>query len=377
MIKKRIKILYVITGLGIGGAEMIVKNLCFGLDPKKFEVIILSILPVGDIGKTISKKGFSVYSLNVNLKFNIFLLFKLFNFIHSKKPDIVHGHLFHADFLSRLVCFFFPKIIYISTIHNIFLGGKNRNFLLKITSKIPSATIAVGDSVFNFIIQNKISNKNRTIVIYNGVDIKKKLDNKNFSVRKKLNIKKEEKIITVVARLDLQKGHNYMISAIKKLKSINFKTKTLFIGDGELKKKIIDKIDTENLNDEIKLIGKVNNVADYLSESDLFVLTSDWEGLPLSLIEAILSDVICVCFDVGGVSELIEDNVTGFLVEPKNIDMLSEKIKNALLISEDAKKEMTHLARTKAAEKFSLNKMISDHEKLYENFSPKQNFKRH
>src|SRR5680860_300432 len=99
IIKKKKKIIFLITGSGVGGAEIVVKNLIFNIDQDKFNPIFVSIRPLGIIGEEIVKN----FSLMADKKFNPLFLLRLFSIIRKEEPDILHCHLFHANFLGRII----------------------------------------------------------------------------------------------------------------------------------------------------------------------------------------------------------------------------------------------------------------------------------
>src|SRR6056297_3396966 len=154
----KIKILYVLTGLNTGGAEMLLKDLLRKIDREKFEPVVISIVSIGQVGEEIRKNGDRVISLNIKRKWNFLLIWRRFSKVVKKEdPDIIHAQLFHAVFLSRLVKVFNRGIKIISTIHNENNGGKNRDVLLRLTDRWSDFTNTISKRVTEIMKEKKVA----------------------------------------------------------------------------------------------------------------------------------------------------------------------------------------------------------------------------
>ncbi|MEA2092654.1 MAG: glycosyltransferase family 4 protein, partial [Patescibacteria group bacterium] len=120
------------------------------------------------------------------------------------------------------------------------------------------------------------------------------------------------------------------------------------------------------LDKKVFLKGSVNNVNEYLQSADIFIMPSLWEGFSIALLEAMASEKIIITTPVGGNTEAVEDNKTGFIVKPKDSKALAEKIDYVLSLPEEEKKRITENARKSVEERFSVEKMVGEYEKLYE-----------
>jgi L-malate glycosyltransferase len=164
-----------------------------------------------------------------------------------------------------------------------------------------------------------------------------------------------------------EKGIVYLLKAVKKLQTL-FPNKFIIdlYGDGPLKNDIENYILINNLTDNLRLMGFVQpqDVFQTLANYDCFLLPSVQEGFPYSLIEAFSSGLIVIASDVGGISEALIPNINGFLVIPKDIDDLIEKISKVIEKSSTELKEMKSNALI-TARNFSLVSMMSSLEKEY------------
>ncbi|AEH06943.1 glycosyltransferase family 4 protein [Methanothermococcus okinawensis] len=245
--------------------------------------------------------------------------------LHNKDIDIIHSHYaFPQGFLGAILKNKY-NIPHILTLHG--------SDILRL-SKNP-----LGKLFFNYVVKNcdKIicvseflkyqlpkAYQNKTEVIYNGVDFDLFYD-----------INRDENYGLFVGSFVPQKGIDILIDAVKDI-DFNFK----LIGDGILFNIIKTKIDRENISN-IELLGKKNQkeVAEYIKKCSFLVLPSISEGLGMVLLEAMASGKAVIGTNVGGIPELVKDNFNGFLIEPKNPNVLREKI-NILINDKDLRREM-------------------------------------
>jgi glycosyltransferase involved in cell wall biosynthesis len=180
------------------------------------------------------------------------------------------------------------------------------------------------------IFEKIITDKNRLVTIYDAIDVEKfaSKNNKNL-LHSEFNFSPETKIIGNIAGLTNQKDIFTFIDVAKKIKeqdTTKQNIKFIIIGDGPLKKDLIDYAKTNNLTDEIYFIGFRNNVADLLPEFDIFLNTSITEGLPLTIYEAFACKVPVVATKAGGIQEIVINGETGFLANIKDASMLSDYV---------------------------------------------------
>jgi len=383
----KIKILYLITGLRVGGAEILLWKFLQKINRTKFDPVIISFIPIGKIGRDIQKENIRIISLNIKKVLNsenqenkLAIIFRFFGvflieipelifLIKKEKPQILHSHLFHANLLGRIVGKICRVPIIISTIHNVNFGGKLREKLLRYTDKFCNSTVAISQIVAKEMIKKRVVPKNKLKLICNGIEFKELNLSKNRGkekIHRELRIRKNQNILISVGRLTKQKGYFYMIKAVQILKKKYSDLIWVILGDGEDRKKLAEKIKMENLQKNIFFLGIKENVAEYLFDSDIFIMPSLWEGLPLSLLEAMACGLPVVATNVGGIPEVVEDRISGFLVEPKNPIMLAEKIEYLLNLDIDSKKKMGMEGEKIIENKFSLEKMVRNYENLYE-----------
>ena len=360
--------MYVITGLHTGGAEIRLQDLLSRLDREKFDPVIVSIIPIGKIGKEIVNRGDKVIFLNMKRKLGfLFVFFRFLRIIKKEKPDIIHSHLFHANILARLAKIFNRKIKIISSIRNENIGGKNREIFLRMTDSLSDITNTISENVTQKMIEKKVAPANRIITVYNGIDVNKFYPNreKGEEIKKNLKIEKRLPILISVGRLSRAKGYYYLIESIEKLKQKYPDVVLLILGEGKEKDKLEKQIEQKGLKNNIFLLGNKDNVCDYLNSADLFVSSSIWEGLPTVILEAMACNLPVVATRVGGVEEIMRNNNSKFLAKPGEVEDLFDKINLFLSLSKDEKEEIVKNNRKLVEKEFSLDRMAREYTNVY------------
>ncbi|MDP1853766.1 MAG: GT4 family glycosyltransferase PelF [Candidatus Omnitrophota bacterium] len=364
--KNRINILYVIWSLGLGGAEQVVINLAKNLDKQKFNPIVCCLNDKGVFAEELEKEGIEVIPLAKKHKFDISVIKSLINIIKQYKIDIVHTHLWGANFWGRIAAKLSGVKVIIATEHNIDVWKTSLHlFLDKLLSFITDKIIVVSNKVGEFYAQKAHIAKNKIRVIYNGIDIGRfNRDINSGQKRESLGISNDEKVIAIIGRLVPQKGHRYFLRALKKLTACGLNVKGLIIGSGELEAELKEYSASLGLNGKVLFMGLRKDVDTILPIVDILALPSLREGMPIAALEAMACGIPVVATDVGGNREVITDGVTGYIVPPEDDALLAEKIK--ILIEDRAlANSFADAGRKRIRESFSNSQMLKASEGLY------------
>lgn len=309
----------------MGGAENMCENLVLELRNSGCEVIVVSLFSMKTaITDRLENQGIKIVYLGKKFGADFSQIFKLYKLFRKEKPDVVHMHLKCTAFcMPAAVLAGVKKRVY--TIHHPAEkdGGKLNIILNTIfihyCHMIPVALTE----------ENKISiervyhpSKNQIIpVIKNGINLHRCIEKKNYE------IKDGAKIIHI-GRFEEPKNHLLIVNAFSKLIQDNqFRNiKLLLIGTGSLLNEIKSKITELELMDNIKIIeGKSSCFLD-LHNADIFILPSKWEGMPMTLIEAMGTGLPCIASNVGGIPDMVSHSFDGLLIEP-NEECLIDAIK--------------------------------------------------
>jgi glycosyltransferase involved in cell wall biosynthesis len=248
-------------------------------------------------------------------------------------------------------------------------------FFSKLTALFYDKIISVSEYDREIAIKNKIAPANKLIAIHNGIDIENLSFLSKEQAQKRLLGRTSPLVIGTIAEWTKNKGLFYLLEAVKQL----FRGRTpKFLGVGPLNNLDVILIGSgENPDKEkmyrfikkhqfknIHLIEFIPEAASYLKAFDVFVLPSIKEGLPYTILEAMLAEIPIIATEVGGIPEMIENKVNGLLIQPKNSQQLAEKI-NYLINNPEKARSMVQQARKKVITEFNLEKMVQKTKKVY------------
>ena len=349
------KILHIITSMNKGGAESFLYKLSIQSNKSNnINIFIISLLECGYYEKELKKNNIQIYSLNLKNKFFVFLkIFQLINLIKFIKPDVIQTWMYHANFIGGLSAKLVgcKKIIW--TIRHgklIFFKSKFTTILINylsifLSNFIPNKIVYCSKSSKE-IHENLGYNKNISTIIYNGFNFNEFKINKSLkkNILKKYNINEKEIIISMVARYNKQKNHDLFFASLLKLKKkSNHIFKVLLVGSNIDKnnKKLLKQIKKFDLNENIILLGYLNNLNEVYNSSDLLILPSTFgESFPNVIAEAMMCGVKCVSNDIGDAKNIISNY--GIIIKDINYQslftVLNNEIKTFKLLS-DSKKE--------------------------------------
>lgn len=360
------KILLIITGLAMGGAEHVVSNLADRLTERGHQVTIAYL--TGPIIVKPENKDIEIIPLELNnTKDFLKSYIKLRSLIKKIKPDVVHSHMFHSNIISRLIRLttHIPKLV--CSAHNTNEGGKLRMIAYRYTDKLADISTNVSQEAVESFIAKGAFPANRSVHVVNGIDTEKFYFNSLLrdQLRQSLNLTTDVKMILAVGRLHNQKDYPTLLKAIKLLTNERKDFKLFIAGDGPLREELI--LLTENLHIQnfVKFIGIHRDIPSLMSASDVFVLSSAWEGFGLVVAEAMACERVVVATDCGGVKEVIGDNNNGLLVPIKDSKSLANKLSFALSLNKQDKDIFGKNARQHIIDNFSLDANVEAYLNLY------------
>lgn len=331
-------------------------DLARGFSSEFFEIKVATVVRGGSLEGDFKETGIEVSVFEKRGKVGLGVIWKLWRFLRHEKPDIVHTHLFGGDTWGRIAAILARVPVIVSTEHNTnFDEGWAKRKVKKFLSLFTKKIVAVSEAVKNYSVSRDKIKAKKIIVIANGINLDKfvGISEKEFG---------DPPVIGVVGRLEEQKGHKYLFEALNLIKIIPWIL--WVVGDGSKKNELERLAKDLNLRERIIFLGARKNIPEILSGIDIFSFPSLWEGLGLAVLEAAAAGKPIVASRVGGIPEIISDGETGILVEPKNVKSLADGLERVLLGKIDAK-EMGERAREMVKEKFGVEKMVEEYDKLY------------
>ena len=325
---KKINILFILNNLGTGGSERVVLDISRRLNKDRFVPYVLSLNPPCSLMSLFSENDIWCRCFEKKRGIDIRLMLEIFKIIHKNKIDIVNAHhfapLIHSSFGAILNhCRLFYTDHTVAEIERVPFYWKIMGTLILKTS---SSVIGISHGCTRQLQKTFHIKNSKALTILNAIDLERfNQSGANCNgLRKDLNLDPVDNIIGIVGTLRAQKNHKNIIRAFHILKDKGVQAKLLIIGDGPLRGELEDLATSLNIQDQIIFLGANLNVESLYRVMDIYCLCSHYEGLPLTILEAMASQLPVVGTDVDGIREIINDGKTGMLVNADNPSALAD-----------------------------------------------------
>ena len=358
---KKYKILFTICTKQFAGTERQLLTLSKYLK-ERFDIIV--VCPKDSaLNSKLNELDIKVLNIDFRLKD----LFKLVNIIRREQIDIIHNHLGKSSFIGTLAARLAGVKHIVTTRHFIKPAYTNRKSLMRFISllghrfinRLNTKLIAVSEGVREAVIKREKVPPDKITTIYNGTDLQPKTPCFTSEVGQ-IGYK-----IGVISRLSKEKGIDYLIEAMPDVLKEFPDAECLIGGIGPQENELKQKVETLHLESKVKFLGYVDNIEEFLSEIDVFVLPAIEEPFGLAIIEAQNRGKPVIATNAGGPKEIIKHNETGLLILPKNSKALTDAVVRLFKDKKLAKKLAT-AGQKRARELFTAEKMAKKTEKLYQ-----------
>jgi glycosyltransferase involved in cell wall biosynthesis len=339
-----LKIIHIIPTLCKGGAERLVIDIVNEFSKRKDNAIRLVVLHnVVDYDISAIKELIDIIPASVQLSLwrkNKFQIDTLQQFLEDFQPDIIHTHLFEAELVSRFCEY--PKARWFSHLHDnmIQLNNLSKSSLtkVKITNWYEKQVlfnrykknrgthfIAISKHTETYI--KSVQSKYPVTLLHNAINVKRFQKSTNPSL---LTLNSQPLISTLtlinIGSFNSNKNQRFLLDIIIELNKLNQRVKCIFLGDGTLRKEVEQRSKKLNIYNQCQFLGIVDNVEEFLWESDVYVHTALSEALGLTLLEAMVAGLPVVTLDGGGNRDLMENDKNGFIINNQNPKIFAEKI---------------------------------------------------
>jgi glycosyltransferase involved in cell wall biosynthesis len=380
----KIKVIRVIARLNIGGPAIHTVLLTKGLDPQRFETLLVTGTEAPDEGSMrdwaaaqgVTPVIIPELSREISLLADLKVLFKLYLLFRREKPDLVHTHTAKAGFVGRLAAWLagVPTIVHTfhgHVFHSYFSPAKTRLFIFieRLLARLSDRIITVSPLQHQEIIGFGIASPQKAVIIPLGFDLQPFLacDHLRGRLRAELSLPEEIKLVGIVARLTGIKDHHLFLKTAALIQKRNHKVHFVVVGDGELRTELEQRAIDLGLGPTVHFLGWRQDLPAIYADLDLVVLTSRNEGTPVSLIEAQAAACPVVATAVGGVPDIVVDGQTGYLVPPDEAQALAGAALKVLESGHSCK--MGQAGRQAVSEKFDARRLVRDIEMLYKELS--------
>ncbi len=331
---RRLHIAYVITQSdSIGGASIHVRDLASAMLEEGHQVEVL-VGGNGPFCEMLRERHVLVISIphlvrQINLLWDWMAYEEIKKVLKELKPDIVHAHSSKAGVLGRYAAaslgipslFTAHGFSFTEGIHP--LKRRIYKWVEKAAARRGNGIIAVSEYDRQLAIREGVCRPDQIVTIHNGIpDIPPEL---------MADPSIQPPRLVMVARFDKQKNHRLLLEALSKLQEFPWHLE--LIGDGPLRGEMVNLAKRLGMESRVTFSGSCNDVAERLAKCQLFLLISNWEGLPLTIIEAMRAGLPVVCSDVGGCKELVSNGVNGKIVDSMEKSQLVSVLKHRILDS--------------------------------------------
>ena len=390
---RKIKVAHIIARMITGGAD---ENTLFTIEGLNKDMYEVDLITGEEFDKNILNKvknnNFNTIQIKglkwkLNFLYDPIVLLKLIKLLKKNRYDIVHTHTTKAGVLGRIASYITGVPIIIHGLHGSTFQAFNSgllNWLLflfeRLTGRFTDAYISVSNVLSEKYVEKGIGKKENYYTVHSGMELET-----FYNVRGKDNYRKKQRelginskhfVIGNVARLETRKGHKFLLDALKKIieDRKGYHLKLLIIGEGQDRESLVSYVKKLDLQDKVIFTGYRKNIEELMALMDIFVLTSLREGLPRVLVQAAAVGIPSVAFNVDGVSEIIKDNYNGFLVRPRDVGQLTNRI-----IKYVDNKELIELhgknGRNFVNGKWSIEDMVNKVDEIYQNLIEEKKIK--
>jgi glycosyltransferase involved in cell wall biosynthesis len=369
------KVVHLITRLDLGGAQQNTLHTVRHLDPSKFEAVLVCG-PGGMLDEeTKDLRVVMIDSLvrDISPFRDLLALLELTKVLLAERPEILHTHSSKAGILGRFAAALagVPRVVH--TYHG--FGFHDRQpafvkslyvFLERVCARFTDVLVFVSRSNIEYAASHGIVDQKDAVLIRSGVDLSglpAPVDAAKLKMSAGVGMHKL--LVVSVGNLKPQKNAGDFVSAAAAVVAELPEARFVFVGDGPERRSLEARAFAKGLEGKVMFLGWRRDAAQWLAAADVFVMTSLWEGLPRALVEAMKSGTPPVCYATDGVTDLIQDGVNGFLVEPGDHAALAARV-SALLKDEPRREALGAAAAAAIGPEFDIGGMVRSQEALYE-----------
>jgi glycosyltransferase involved in cell wall biosynthesis len=367
-----VKICHIFKITGVSGSENHLLTLASHLDRSRYRLTFCLLVERGpDLSAYVAALeavGVEVVRFPIRADLDPLLLWRLMRFLRTVRPDIVHTHLIHGDLYGTLAARLTDVPVVVSTKHNDDAFRRNRFYawLSRRATRWQDRIITISDHLARFSVEVEKLDADKITRIHYGLDgaAFRACVQDVASVRAEFRIPADAPLVGVVARLDSQKGHIYLLRAWVQVTAALPEARLLVVGDGPLRGELQQQTYDLGLEGSVIFAGRREDVPRIMAALDVVTLPSLWEGFGLVLLEAMAVARPIVASRVSAIPEIVVEGETGLLVPPRDVDALAAAL-IALLRDQQRATEMGRRGRVRLEQEFTLGKMIEATDRVY------------
>lgn len=358
-------VLHIAKSAGIGGSERHLLSLLPALGDRGVEAraIILAAPGAEVFVAALRDVGVEVSIVRAGPDLNPAVIWRLRRELGRRKPDLVHTHLIHADIHGQIACrgAGVPGVSSVHSVHGFYRREPYRS-AARIAGHLAQRTIAISNHVGEMLIEAKVVRPERVRVVHYGLDgAPWELASDDVGrARQLLALAPEDVMVGIASRLIAGKGHDALIQAVALASRRGVRLRMAVAGDGPIRLELEELVRSEGIEADVTFLGFVGDIAPFMAACDVVAFPTQpelGEGFGLAALEAMVSGKPVVATRVASLPEVVVDGETGLLVEPGNIEGLTDALVR-LAVDKEMRLRLGSAGRRRAAERFSLQAML-------------------
>jgi glycosyltransferase involved in cell wall biosynthesis len=362
------RVLLLSTSMGMGGADSQLLSAAHEMRSRGHDILIVSLTPLGPMGLEARARGLRIESLEMRRGLpDPRGLLRLRRLVREWRPDVLHSHMVHANLMARMLRLIAPVPVLVSTIHNIYEGGRIRMAAYRLTNGLVDHMTIISQAAADRFVADGIIPVELLRVIPNGVDTERFRQfppGTRESMRRELGLA-DSFVWLAVGRFEVAKDHPTMLRAFVKVREHSPTAVLLLVGRGSLQAEVEALARETGLASAVRFLGVRSDVPELTSAADGYVMSSAWEGMPMVLLEAAAGGLPVVATRVGGNQEVVRDGETGFLVPPRDAPALAAAMVRLMELPEPRRLEMGGRGRDRVRDQYGLSRVVDRWEELY------------
>ena len=351
----------VIGGLHRGGAERMLVRSVLGLRDLGWRVSVVSLRD-GPLRPELEAADIPLHDLAITRRGVVASARSLMTIIRRDRPEVLHSWMFHANIPTRIAGRILGVPLVVSSEHTLQQESRRRYFANRITGRLPHVHVCVSRAVAGFARRRIRLPPDRLVVIRNGIETDEfRPVEDRAAIRFRLGLPPNRLLIGSVAQLKAVKRVDVLLHAFARLER---PVELALVGEGVERRGLEDLARRLGIADRVHFCGEQADPATWFHAFDVFASASDVEGLPVAILEAMAAGLPVVATRVGGTEEVVEDGVTGLLVQPRDPTALALALDE---IFDDPQRaaEMGAGGRERVRSEFEARRMVAEIDELY------------
>lgn len=362
------RVLLLSTSMGMGGADSQLLSAARVMLARGHDVIIVSLTPLGAMG--LQARGLGIRTESLHMRRGVpdpRGLMRLARLVRAWRPDVLHSHMVHANLLARAVRLVAPVPALVSTIHNIYEGGRLRMAAYRLTNCLVDHMTIVSQAAADRFVGEGIVPQRLLTVVPNGVDteqIRNVPAGAGQALRRSLSI--EDRFVWLaVGRFEIAKDYPNMLRAFARVRERQPLAILLLVGKGSLQEETEALVAELGIGGAVRFLGVRDDVPLVMSAADAYVMSSAWEGMPMVLLEAAAAGLPIVATAVGGNQEVVVDDESGFLAPPRDHEALASAMVRLGSLPEARRRAMGQRGHEHIRSHYGLGRLAGQWEEIY------------